>query len=96
MEIISEKILEKKLSSEVKKLGGLSIKLISTYLIGLPDRICLFPGGRLAFIELKTTKQKPRKIQIKVHKLLLSLDFDVRVIDTLEGINKLISDYERR
>lgn len=96
MEIISEKIIEKKLSSEVKKLGGMSIKLLSTHLIGLPDRICLFPGGRLAFIELKTTNKKPRKIQTHIHNLLIRLEFDVRVIDTYEGINKLISDYERR
>jgi len=92
--IESEKKIEIKLSSEVKRLGGMTLKLLSTHFTGLPDRICLFPGGRLAFIELKTTKKNPSKIQIHVHKTLIRLGFDVRVIDTSEGINKLINDYE--
>jgi len=90
----SEKILERKLSKEIKRIGGLSIKLLSTHFTGLPDRLCLLPGGRLFFIEMKTTKQNPRKIQLKVHKMIRNLGFKVLVIDTSEQIKDFISENE--
>jgi hypothetical protein len=94
MEIESEKYLERKLSEEVKKIGGWSIKLLSTHLTGLPDRLCLLPKGRLFFIELKTTNQKPKKIQILIHKKLTDIGFLVLVIDTSEKIKEFIKDHE--
>lgn len=90
----SEKILERKLSEEVKRIGGLCIKLIPMHFVGLPDRMCLFKKGRIAFVELKSTGQKPRAIQVLVMNKISALGFDVRVIDTTEGIVKLISDYK--
>ena len=92
--IESEKSVEKKLNSEIKRIGGLSIKLVATYFIGLPDRLCLLPKGRLFFVELKTTNKKPRKIQIAVHNKIISLGFDVYVIDSTEKIKSLIHRYE--
>ena len=92
--IESEKKLELMLSKEIKIVGGWSIKLLSTHLTGLPDRLCLFPGGRLLFIELKTTNKKPRKIQISVHNKLKNLGFRVEVIDNSENLKKLIKSYE--
>lgn len=88
----SEKVIERKLVELVKKAGGLCIKLLTSQYIGLPDRLCLFPGGRLAFVELKSTGQKPRKIQIFVHNKLRSLGFRVEIIDTVEGVNKFVED----
>lgn len=90
MLIESEKVLEKKLSEAVKKAGGLSIKLISIHFIGLPDRLCLLPKGRLFFIEMKTTGKKPSKIQNIVHAKLDALGFPVLVIDTTQKINGFI------
>lgn len=83
----SEKVLERKLCTEVKKLGGLAIKLLSSQMTGLPDRLCLLPGGRVYFVELKSTGEKPTKIQEVIHKRLESLGFEVFVIDSTEGIN---------
>ena len=51
----SEKIIERKLVEAVKEKGGLCIKLLSDYFTGLPDRLCLFPGQKAIFVELKTT-----------------------------------------
>lgn len=90
MLIESEKVLEKKLSEAIKKAGGLSIKLISIHFIGLPDRLCLLPKGRLFFIEMKTTGKKPSKIQNIVHAKLDALGFPVLVIDTTQKINDFI------
>ncbi|MGL4567326.1 MAG: VRR-NUC domain-containing protein [Fusobacteriaceae bacterium] len=89
-----EKKLEKDLNIKIKNKGGITFKMLSTHFTGLPDRICLFPGGRLCFIELKTTGKKPTKIQLMVHQKLRDLGFDIRVIDNTEKINNLLKDYE--
>jgi len=90
LKIESEKILERKLREETEKIGGLCLKLLTTYFTGLPDRLCLLPGGRLFFIELKTTKQKPRKIQLYVHKKLIDLGFKVYIVDTSLQIKNIL------
>ncbi len=87
--IESEKVLEKKLGVHVKNLGGLSVKLLSNHFTGLPDRLVLLPKGRILFVEVKTTKQKPRKRQLYVHGLLRDLGFKVIVLDKSEQL-KLI------
>lgn len=86
----SEKLIERKLFEAIKAQGGLCIKLLSTYMIGLPDRLCLFPGARIAFVELKTTGLKPRKSQVFVHNKLRALGFRVEVIDNVEQISKFL------
>jgi hypothetical protein len=94
MQIESEKLIENKLTNKVKALGGWCLKLLSTHITGLPDRLCLFPGGRILFIELKTTGKNPKKIQRLVHNKLRSLGFRVEVVDTSEQIERLIREYE--
>lgn len=87
---MNEKILERKLTREVHRLGGWSIKILSIHISGLPDRICLLPGGRVFFAEIKTTGRKPTKIQLHVHKRIQALGFQVEVIDSLEKINDIL------
>jgi len=94
MTVESEKLLERKLSKGIEKLGGWSIKLLSTHITGLPDRLCLLPGGRLFFAEIKTTKQKPRKIQLWVHQKLRNLGFRVEIIDNSDFIKEVLKSYE--
>lgn len=93
-EIESEKLIERKLVQKVNALGGMCIKLLTYQLIGLPDRMCLFPGGKIAFVELKTTGKKPRKSQEIIHNKLRALGFRVEVIDTTEGLTNFINEYE--
>lgn len=87
----SEKVIERKLVSAVKENGGMCIKLLCDQLMGLPDRMCLFPGGIVAFVELKTTGKKPKRIQTFMHKKLRGLGFRVEVIDTIEGVSTFIN-----
>lgn len=68
------------------------IKLLCNHILGLPDRLCLFPKARLAFVELKTTGQKPRKSQLFVHKQLRALGFRVEIIDTVQGVVDFVED----
>jgi hypothetical protein len=93
--IESEKVLEAKLGTELKKLGGWSIKLLPTFISGIPDRMCLLPGERIFFAEVKTTKQKARPLQLSIHRKLRKMGFRVEVIDTTEQIIKLLKDYEQ-
>ena len=86
MLIESEKLLERKLNAVVKNFGGWSIKLLSLHITGLPDRICLMPGGKVFFAEIKTTNKKPTKIQLLVHKKIESLGFKVLIIKSSEDI----------
>lgn len=55
-----------------------------------PDRICLFEGGKVVFVELKRPKGKPRLGQIREHARLRDLGFRVEIVDTKEEVMALI------
>lgn len=86
----SEKVIERKLVELVKANGGMCIKLLCDQLIGLPDRLCLFPNHKIVFVEVKTTGQKPRRIQAYIHNKLRALGFRVEVIDSIEAVLNFI------
>nr|DAL69763.1 MAG TPA: Nuclease [Caudoviricetes sp.] len=88
----SEKVVERKLVELVKMNGGMCIKLLCDQLMGLPDRMCLFPGHKMVFVELKTTGRKPKRIQMYMHNKLQALGFRVEVIDTIKGVEQLINN----
>lgn len=90
-QIDNEKDVERKLAALVKINGGMCIKLLCDQLIGLPDRMCLFPGHKIVFVELKTTGRKPRRIQLYIHEKLRQLGFRVEIIDTIEGVKQFIN-----
>lgn len=85
----SEKLIERKLVHNVEKKGGMCIKLLSKHLVGLPDRLCILPDGRIFFAELKSTGDKPRAIQLYRHKQIKDLGFEVFIVDKKEQIDEL-------
>lgn len=92
-----EKNLEKRLTADVKKLGGMCLKFVSPGFTGVPDRIVLMPGCRIWFVELKTQGKKvePGGRQDLVRAELRKREFSVWVIDTearLKGFLYAISD----
>lgn len=89
--ITSEKALERKLVALVKQKGGLCIKLLCDQFSGLPDRLCLMPGRLAIFVELKSTGEKPRKLQVIRHNQLRALGFRVEVIDTEDKLLTFIN-----
>lgn len=91
----SEKFLENKLRQDTEALGGYCFKFVPQFISGLPDRICMFPGGRIVFVELKTTNQKPRKLQLLWHKRFKNIGFRVEIIDTSVQIEKLIDEFRK-
>lgn len=87
-----EKTVEKKLTAEVKKHGGLCPKFVSPGFSGMPDRLLLLPGGRFAFVEVKAPGEKPRPLQLSRHGLLRRLGFKVYVLDNAAHIENIISE----
>jgi hypothetical protein len=92
---MSESSIEKRLVTEVERVGGWCLKLPAIHNTGLPDRLCLFPGGEVVFVELKAFGKKPRKIQILMHQKLKAMGFRVEVIDTAMGCKMLALEYDR-
>ena len=91
-EIISEKDLERTFSEHLNRTKKVwVIKLLSTFVKGLPDRMILCRGGYVGFAEIKTTGKKSTKIQTYIHEKLRALGFKVFVIDDLESRDKAIS-----
>lgn len=89
---MNEKIIEKKLVSEVKDMGGLCPKFVSPGLDGVPDRIVMFPKGRIAFVETKAPGKMLRPNQIRQKQKLESLGFKVFLIDSFEKIGEMIDE----
>ena len=87
-----EKQIEQKLVQETRKCGGICPKFTSPGFAGMPDRMMLLPGGKMAFVELKAPGQKPRPLQAARHRLLRGLGFRVYVLDDEGQIEKIISE----
>ena len=86
----SEKTLEARLQKEIKKRGGLALKLLSQLHRGLPDRLVLLPGCWSFFVELKSTGKKPTKLQAHCHQQLEKMGFPVWVVDSTEDLDILL------
>ena len=71
-------------------MGGLCLKFVSPGWEGAPDRICLFPSGKIFFVEVKRPGAKPRPLQVKRHEELRELGFRVYVLDSKEMIPDLL------
>ena len=91
---MKEKYIEQKLVNEVKKRGGVCLKLASTGLDRIPDRLVLMSKGKIAFVELKAPKQKPRKLQLVRIKKLKEMGFSVYVLDDVKDIGGVIDDIQ--
>lgn len=89
-----EKLIEERFIREVKKAGGLALKVNSTSMKGLPDRMVLLPNGVLFFAEIKATGKRARALQNFVHKKLRALGFDVYIIDSIEMVKEVLLKYE--
>ena len=87
-----EKMIEQSLVRAVRAAGGICAKWVSPGLDGVPDRIVLLPGGRIAFAEIKAPGKKPRPIQEVRIRQLRKLGFRVYVIDKEEQIGGVLNE----
>lgn len=86
-----EKEIERKLKVLVEgKLGGLCLKWVCPGWSGVPDRILLFPGGRVYFVELKRPKgSKVSGLQAWWRRKLKGLGFTIWHIYTVEDLKHI-------
>ena len=87
-----ENEIERRLAVSVKRMGGMAVKFVSPGLAGVPDRIVLLPGRKIAFVELKALGKKPRPQQIKRMRQLECLGFPVFVVDRVEQIGGVLDE----
>lgn len=86
-----ESELEKKFKKMAREAGGRAYKFVSPGSDGVPDRLVVFPGGRIGFVELKQKGEKPRKLQQYRIKELESMGCFVAVVDDLESAQEVIA-----
>ncbi len=86
-----EKAIEAQLAKAVKKVGGMCPKFVSPGTDGMPDRVILLPGAKIAFVEVKSPGKKPRPLQVKRHRELSDLGFPVFVLDDPDLIPGIIT-----
>lgn len=83
-----ERDIEAKLIKEVRRLGGRAYKWVSPGSNGVPDRIVIMPGGKIIFVELKTTTGRLTDLQKMQQRILRQLGCDIRTIygpDQVQG-----------
>ena len=89
-----EKTVESKLVKAVKSMGGLAPKFISPGLDGVPDRLVLLPGGKMAFIELKAPGKELRPLQVRRKRQLEALGFSVYCVSSTEQIGGVLNEIQ--
>lgn len=93
MKPIHERDIEDRLVRTLTERGHLCLKLHTPGFAGVPDRLCLLQGGRVAFVELKAPGCKPEPHQRRRIALLRELGFLVEVLDTLAGVEHFVESH---
>lgn len=90
----AEKEIESYLTRKVRALGGLSYKWVSPGNAGVPDRILLFPEGRVVFVELKAEGKKNNLSPLQVVQMLKikSLGHKHYVVDSFEEVDQMLEE----
>ena len=99
-----ERDIEDYLVKRVKAMGGEVRKVQWIGRVGAPDRLVMLPstcatgwGGQevevptTIWVELKAPGAKPRPSQVREHERMRSMGQRVMVIDSLEGVEELLS-----
>ena len=87
-----EKTIEQKLVKATKAVGGIAPKLTCPGWGGVPDRLILLPGKRLAFVEVKGPGEQMRPLQVKRKRQLEALGFSVHCIDHPDQIGGVLDE----
>ncbi len=93
---MTEKELEQHLVKAVKDRKGICYKFCSPGHTGVPDRIVLFPEGRIGFVEVKSPEGgEVTPLQVIELKRLARLGFKSYVLNRPEKINVVLDDIQR-
>lgn len=89
-----ERTIEAWIRKKIEARGGVFLKFTSPGRTGVPDRIAIFPDGRLVFVELKTETGKLTKVQAYVCKQLIDLKQTVCIVHGMNGAKQFLEDME--
>lgn len=87
-----EKQIEAYLVKRIHAIGGECEKFVSIAKRSVPDRIISLKGGRIIFVEVKSKGKHPTEMQERDHQRRREMGFDVRVIDSKEGVDALVKE----
>lgn len=90
---MQEKVIERILVAQVKRLGGRAFKWVSPGNDGVPDRIVIFPNRPPVFVELKTEMGRLSRLQELQIVRLRKLGQTVEVVRGIEGLKQFFEDY---
>lgn len=88
----AERVIEAKLRKQINKMGGRFYKWVSPGNDGVPDRIAVFPGGRIIFVELKTETGECSKVQEYQQMILEKLGCEVVTLYGSDAVTRFIED----
>ena len=90
----SEKAIEAYLRRRVEAEGGICLKYSNPNQVGYPDRAVLLPGGVTLWVELKSTGEKPSKLQRERFREMESIGHSVAVLDSKEAVDGFMAVVE--
>lgn len=93
-----ERDIEKHFNNCVKKRGGEVRKVKWLSRAHAPDRLALLPvpgQGRHFFAELKAPGEEPNDGQLREHKRMRAAGIEVRVFDTISGIDRFFRLHDK-
>lgn len=85
-----ESDVERHLRKQVRLLGGECEKFTSPGKRNVPDRICMWPGGVIDFVETKRPGKEATEAQARDHKRRRAMGLKVFVINTIERVDAYI------
>lgn len=89
---VRENRIEDYLKTRVAATGGETRKITWAGHPGAPDRLTGWPNGRHALVEVKRPGGTAEAHQVREHIRLRAMGFDVRVIDTREGVDDFVTE----
>ena len=87
-----ERDIEKWLKSRIEGMGGEFWKFTSPGRDGVPDRIAIFPDGRLVFVELKSEHGTLKELQKRQIRRLWMMHQQVCVVYGKAGATEFLRD----
>lgn len=88
--MIRERDIEEYLVARATAMGGVVRKVAWPGRRGAPDRVVMLPRARLYWVELKAPGVAPEEYQLREHERMRAMGQDVRVIDSLAGVEELL------
>lgn len=85
-----ERNIEAYLRDKASGAGGRAYKFVSPANSGVPDRIVMLPGGRIAFVELKAPGKKATPLQVNQQRFITRMGLPVFTIDNKKDVDELI------